>query len=539
LDDIGTDMMKIFIIDGLNEVTTRIGQDIVFLMDEYVRYNANTNVLITDRLTRRDFDTLGRWQLALVRPLEMAEVQRQLVIAQKAKDKKSRSRIELAIVAPCDDLLSSPYFLDGYLKNPSIFQTRSAEFETFFLNHSLNEAELSATSEAAFGAYEMLSRTFVRSKFEAVAGVGAMKKLIAAGIVLEEGARAYFDHHLKHDFLAARFLAKHENLWTAISFKFLTFNASSFDAIALAIEQIQEPQKADRFFRKVFDWNLYGAGYALSEARNIAVPAETRVAALAMFAERRWDRMMATSERASDTLSLIPGKDAEAFRLATCLAAVFAVLENVSSKEGWFPEWKRRYMRSPGEAATDEDFDFLKDTDSVVGWTAANVLKRLALTEPQLGRVRDMLKDGSDVVRWRAAHVLGAFASEPNLEALFSCLERDASISVKYGALRSLIELASRQKALAEQVFNRLLSTVEIVGSQRSLTEEFQRAIFIDPKKVPPRWRHYVLPVASALRAMESRTEGVEQWDRVLTRFQVEHGLSDLEENGSRVEEPN
>ena len=49
----------------------------------------------------------------------------------------------------------------------------------------------------------------------------------------------------------------------------------------------------------------------------------------------------------------------------------------------------------------------LTDEVSVIGWTAANVLKRLSLTNKEADAVRASATDCQAVVRWRAVHAIG------------------------------------------------------------------------------------------------------------------------------------
>ena len=64
----------------------------------------------------------------------------------------------------------------------------------------------------------------------------------------------------------------------------------------MAMEQIDDSAVADELLRKLYDWNIYGAGYSIAEGRSSRVSAEMQRVILAMFAERRWDLVMATAQ---------------------------------------------------------------------------------------------------------------------------------------------------------------------------------------------------------------------------------------------------
>ena len=97
--------------------------------------------------------------------------------------------------------------------------------------------------------------------------------------------QAYFDHHLYHDYLAARHVAAHLELWNDTHFDAITFGASSFDTIALVLQQL-DLEQTDIFLKRVYDWNPYAAAYALSDTENSTTTPETLFVISAMLADR-------------------------------------------------------------------------------------------------------------------------------------------------------------------------------------------------------------------------------------------------------------
>lgn len=293
----------------------------------------------------------------------------------------------------------------------------------------------------------------------------------------------------------------------------------------MAMEQLQDPNAADRFLRSLYDWNIYGAGYSIAEGRETRVSEPMRLVILAMFAERRWDIVRATAERAHDTLRLIETEWARRFLSAPSLQDVFALLAKVETNHQWFRAWRDLFSRAVGSSATDYEIRSLTDVDSVIGWTSANVLKRLVCSEEQQTSIRALLESSSPIVQWRATHVLGSFPSELNRTVLLRCL-KNPSVHVRFGATRSLVEMAARSDfATSQLIFSAIGENMESLAEHRSVLQEFERAIFIQPDRSPKGWPR---SVAIALRALQQRAvtvEDREHWDQTLARMVSEYGV--------------
>ncbi|HEV3155620.1 MAG TPA: hypothetical protein VGZ02_17575 [Candidatus Baltobacteraceae bacterium] len=54
LDILPANVRRLIFVDGLNEVTSPIGQQIISVVDDFVRYAINTGAVIADRLVRRE-----------------------------------------------------------------------------------------------------------------------------------------------------------------------------------------------------------------------------------------------------------------------------------------------------------------------------------------------------------------------------------------------------------------------------------------------------------------------------------------------------
>jgi hypothetical protein len=518
LEGISPKIVRLILVDGLNEVNSRVGQEIIYALEDYVRFAPNSRIVVTDRLVRRGFVNRSRWKLAIVCPLQLTEVEKQIA-------KKFGKRAVSALSQESRSLLTSPYFLDAYLREGTIAATRSQEFETYFLNHvTLSNEEIGLSAIAAFEVYKTASRTFPLAQFTEHTNAQIVQKLRSSGAMITEGQVAYFDHHLKHDYLVSRYLSQRPQEWNDETFKVVTFGASSFETITLVLEQIVEVEAADSFLRHIYDWNPYGAGYAVAEARQTAASWEIRIVIFAMLAERRLDVMIRTAERANDALSLIQGEAVEPFKTSESLEGIFGAVNAVESVRDWFQQWRTLYTTTQGAPASEADIASLIDEDSVVGWTSANVLKRLFLSQEQQTTVRQILQDHEDAkMRWRAAHVLGAFASEENLNALIDALQDPAS-SVRFGSVRSVIEIAAREHGLTDSAFQRLIEHADQISEHRTVIEEVQRAVFVRGQIVPPNWSSKVLSLVAVLQSSKISALMNEQWDRVVKELVSAYG---------------
>ncbi len=519
LDVIGPDVLRVVLVDGLNEVDSRVGQQVIYALDDYARFSLNTVVIVADRMSRRDFISPLRWQLSIVLPLSP-----QQVLSVVSHDATAKAVYEAAPQS-AKTLLATPYFLNLFLKEKTLATSIASQVREYFERHALSDVQINRAAEAAFQVYSDATRTFKIASFRARAGHEVTDGLVTAGAIVVDGELAYFDHHLKHDYLASRYVVMDTARWTSDVFNIVTFHASSFETVMMAMEQVPDSAAADQFLRSLYDWNIYAAGYSIAEGRESRVSAEMRFVILAMFAERRWDLVKATAQRARDTLSLIDTQTAKQFLNAVSLEAVFQLLHAVEISTPWFTSWRALFTRTPALAATDQELQSLADPDSVMGWTSANVLKRLHCSEPQQASVRGLMENTSETVQWRAAHVLGSFPSEANSAALIAKLSTTL-IHVRFGATRSLVEMAAKsQPNLSEVIFSAIRDHMAAIKEHGSVLNEFERAIFIDEAKAPASWAHFVAIAVLRIQAEVETVEEREHWDRVLANLVSTYGM--------------
>jgi hypothetical protein len=367
------------------------------------------------------------------------------------------------------------------------------------------------------------TRSFPLDRFAQLVPHDDVDALIASGALVADGDLAYFIHHLFHDFLASTYLASHTDRWNDESFDVITFRAGSFDALALALEQISNQGSADELVRRIYDWNFHASSYALPKARTLggaAVSSDLELALVAMLAERRWDPIVPTSQRVSDALRFFHTELADELLSAESFAVAQQIVERASIDSNEYEQWRRLYLIREGAVAEDDVVEQLRSTDSFVGWAGANALKRMEVSEQLRNRLRELLQRSEDeTVRWRASHALGAHPDNETVESLFGALLEDSYHWVRYGAVRSLVEAAARNADVRDRIFEQLRDVMPEVASKDVYTvQEFERALVL--RNPPPGWANTVAPVLEELWAASSTLEEQDHWREVAYRVQ-------------------
>ena len=521
IDGLDPGQWKLILIDGLNEVRSTIAEQVIGASDRMAGTFMNVCVLASDRLVRREIDE-SRWALGAVQPLKKEVVQKIL------HDVFTDDTWRLATVGQ-RHMLEIPFFLDKALQDQQVTTTTSEAVEHYLQRHaSLNENEIDIVATGAFNTYRSggAGRSFPLSQFVKDTSSDVAQRLGQSGILRQVDDSACFEHHLLHDYLAARHLSAHRKKWGQRAFDAISFEASSFDAISKVLELV-EAGSADDFVRQVYDWNPYAASYALAEtvSSNRRVSEEMEHVITAMLAERLWDVVRPTAVRAGDALALLGSEKALSYLNARTIEEVLAEVGLIKSEIDWFSRWQELYTRPPHEQVQGKELRLLQESDSVLGWTAANVIRRLELDDAQQEYVRQLAAGATGgTVRWRSVHVLGAFPSKFNQDALLARLREDQDGWVRYGALRSVMEMAARSELLRQEVFEALIEQVDVLARDRLLRAEFSRAANAKIEEVQT--GSWIAGIGSIIRALADRSEDerdLEEWARLSHELEVRY----------------
>jgi hypothetical protein len=486
----------LLLIDGVNEVPRQIGERILQTADYLAARHPNIGIIATDRLVRRD-SVDARWSLARITAAHSSELQSD------------------------DPMLMNAFFLNLTIQKGLAARTASGAFQEYLQDHvSLSLEEVRQTAKASASAYiNDQSRFFQLGPFEEIAGKDVVRRLSQAGQLLQDGSCAYFAHQLIHDALAADWLAVTPSLWSKDGFDPLTFRASSFDVLALTLERIPNPSNVDAFIRKIYDWNYYGAAFTLARAQalgEVDVSETMRIALLAMLAERQWDPMVATAEQVKDALRMIGDEMAHLMLSAESPEEIHKFVSDLDAEDPSFEEWRRIYLRDFGVSADDELLMAIRDEDSLIGWTAANVLRRTQPTNEALDQMIELCRGAdSDVIRWRAAHVLGGWPNSSSAQALQDAFVMDSDDWVRYGATRSLIDVAARDGGLREDII--LWISGHLPERSELVVGEIERSLVRHP--APPNWTEDVSVIVEGLFASADDERERDRWRRLATRL--------------------
>lgn len=503
LDRLPPSVRKIIFVDGLNEITAKVGLEVLTVLDEIVAYYMNTSVIVVDRLARRDLPSPSRWWIGTPLPLSEDEILRHLP--------KGAAVVE-------NDLRSSPFFLDAAMRSGTAGEPRVTMLQRMVHEHfGLTEAEVGVVAKACFAAYSAArSRMFDLVAFRECVGQSIFNKLEQSGAVRINGTNGFFQHHIAHDFLAAMHVARLDSaLWMPQLFRELSFDASSFDAVELAFEQLAGAP-AELFLQKLYDWNLYAAGYSLAQRRHGDAPVsvEMRTVILAMLGDKCFDPVIATRQRASDALRLMQIEEAAPFQQATSLGELCAVVDAAVSDVAWFNEWKEVFRISETQAIEPATLAMITEDNSILGWTVANVAKRVADGGWILPQLAGWLRDSPNAtVRWRIAHVLGAIAEQEALHGLRDLIDNDADEDVRYGAVRSLVELATiASPELRDEAKTVIAERAQPISMSDRVARELRSSLLVDPSFAPDDWLSFVRSCIQSLFLATERLEDRDLW---------------------------
>ena len=184
------------------------------------------------------------------------------------------------------------------------------------------------------------------------------------------------------------------------------------------------------------------------------------------------------------------------------------------SQLAWFERWRRLFTTPVGARGEESRIHDLQAEDPIIGWTAANVLRHCSLDENRLNEIRTLASTGgSNALRWRAVHILGAFPNDQNVQMLLRRLSEDGYHWVRYGSLRSLLEIAARSPDLRQTVFAALIERLESL-IRPPLAPALRRDIFVRDIQNPQTWLVSVGRLIRIVADKMTTTEEFQAWIR-------------------------
>lgn len=542
--------MLLIMADGLNEI---YGEETAgFILKRLAAYVANLPVacaLISDRITPRDGIT--NWQQARMERLT-ADVVREQFAA------KNIDALYTDLSESDQTLLQTPYFLAYALAhNTSRLSSAAEAIAAFFEEFQFDEDTIDRIAKAAFNAYEdHHSYRFDVAPFMHTVGRDIFDQLIYEGVIntipTEANTRpnnqiqsiheqAQFDHPLKHDYLAARYLSKHEEAWIPRTLDIVSFDSNSYDALAMTLELLPKADQADRFIERVHNWNWAAALVCIAKAMRTGSgrhSLEIQMAVLALVTERLFDPVQQTRQRASEVLSLFPEAIAAPYKQVRSVDELYTLVQQQvraetqrTGREAWFSKWGDLFVRPNDVPLTEQDLKQIIHPQGIIGWTAAIVLRRLKLAPPDIRQLRAyydacMICDPDDwqasTVRSRVLLAVGATDTEPVVDLLLEALNQDTYAWSRIGAARSLVEVAAltSNDKLRHSVIDTLIDLTKQTDSRmlalKTLREIGQSAFY---RNAPGAWEQAMTPLIELMRDMQQQTPEQEWWSGLLIQF--------------------
>jgi pimeloyl-ACP methyl ester carboxylesterase/GTPase SAR1 family protein len=519
------EVFNVFLIDGLNEISGNdIIDEIISTLDEYVKkYSREACIIMTTRDSRR-LRFIHNWVVISVNQISENELKKQIYDKFRPSSYKNLSTHE-------KELLRTPYFLNMAIirKNPKLGSAAEA-IESFFKSHLVefkDDGILNDLAETAFKIYEKKGglsfdkKDFIDeidSEEQKQKKRGWFENLKEAGIINEVGKNVYaFRHQWKHDYLVARYIVQNQERWKDHFFDIASFQSNSFEAISLALEQINDVSRGDTFLKDVYNWNWVATLDCL--IRNVGVKDELfsddlKVAIKAIITEKLFDPIKGTQEMTIKKLTDFPKDDEPNFADIKDLDSILNFIQSFEYKQDWFEDWKSIYLKAPERIKYnilyENDIKKIISEDSVLGWTASNVIRRFKLSDADQRQLRAYFevyrqkkyKDSTnDSIKWRIVHALGRTPSIENKALFLNILKTDDEyIWVKYGAARSLVEVAalSDNKNFIKEIFSDLEQIIQTVESlPMKVIEKIAKSVFYD--KVHDEWPSFVIPVLECI----------------------------------------
>lgn len=117
--------------------------------------------------------------------------------------------------------------------------------------------------------------------------------------------------------------------------------------------------------------------------------------------------------------------------------------------------------------------------------------------------------------RWRIVHALGKFNNKENVTVLFNALRKDPYHWVRYGAIRSLVEIAANSEELRENILEELSKDLETLHP--NLLDEMAKTASYRNAKGD--WQEKFLPLLEKVKKLDNDTSHTEKWENVIKEF--------------------
>jgi hypothetical protein len=478
LKEMSSERELLFIVDAFNEVHSSDARKVILeALDNHIfNNNGRDFVVIASRSEPLRSDS---WKA-----LRLCEVDEGIccdLLTEKDEDFSTLTNIRKRMV-------KIPFFLQIALsEGTESLTSRSKAIERFMINEiGLNKTKLDYLCRAVFEIYQHWKSQSIpedrfkaqlvlvlssangngNSEHEADDIISSLKRKSVLQEDTENNGYIVFDHQLRPDYLASRFLSlvpalestNIKDVWKEEVFDKVTFDGISEDVLIMALEQLEDTDDTDNFLERVYDWSWKSALSCVT-SRLETGEGELRpvdVAITMLVAQKCFDEVPHTRETAKRELNRLPDKIRNQLLKADSITSIIELIPNFDNSPKWYFDWFDFFTKKPVETSestgsqsfTEYEIRKIVSEHSIKGWSASNVLKRFQQLDPkcQLMLRSFYYAKPPGAVRWRIVHALGSFPEPKNIELIKDAILSDSYWWVQYGAGRSLIECAAKAR---------------------------------------------------------------------------------------------
>ncbi|MDQ7906846.1 hypothetical protein RB614_20230 [Phytohabitans sp. ZYX-F-186] len=513
----------IWMIDGMNELRSELSAKVLEALTNELRGTVRSRLIVADRSDSRYKG--ADWRVRLVNPLDSAVVEQHVPIVELVTEEDKRRR----------ELLRSPFFLDVAITNEGLTWRSSVQaiHGLFASRVKLNELEIDVLSAYALSVYEAKAGlAFELDDMVRAVGSPIAKRLIESRLVQPvTGTKVSFYHQLLHDYLSSRSVAQRPETWVPRYFDALSFDANTYESVFMVLDQLGSEDAFARYITALYDWNWFATIRCVERALSDgwAVPHHLKLMLSAMLCEKRFDPVAGSRARADSWSSKLDAVTGFGFARVTTIPGLVAEVEQFrkGSEPSWFQDWYKLFalIGTPSHVPSENEIALLASPNPFIGWIAAQVTRHCNLTDEGARQIRAIYSgarhatdDVSCSIRWRAVHAVGRNPSSDNARMLLSAIDGDSYSWVKYGAVRSLLEMA----AISEEADS--LKFLSEVGARLSkLPQEAlaQVAWATRYEGTTAGWASRALPLLEAAYELQETDKEREQWQNRMEAFKA------------------
>jgi hypothetical protein len=480
-----TSERKYIYLDGANEFAdSELRRSVLDLLN-YMSRQFGATVIVTSRYLDSE---LKGWISYIINKIDSVTLSKLLTDKFGTVGKLTQKNL---------DYLSIPFFLNIALLNSS---PDIKSYSDFIYTHTLKnipdakkEAVLDELSKLAFDNY------FTPERFrfsESDINILAADLCVQDEILRQREDHFAFEHHLIYEFFVANQLSKSSNFWNRNTYDVASLdNKMSFELMQMTLEKMPSEQDGEKLLLSLYDWSFYATLHCLWYVdRQDKYPEQLAKALILLLSEKLYDRFMHTrnqvvkylerlynkfniiglsgSFNSDNILTLSNEKAAEAYRIIINQNAPSFL---GSAYEEWYTFFSREFL-----TLEENDLKQIKHESSIRGWSTANVIRRHTYSDKNELQLRTMLEFTEDnIIKWRIVHAMGQCRENDSVEALMNTLINYPYKWVKYGAIRSLMEIVIFGLDLesASTLLHRIFEVFKTHTFDETVIEEFRTCL--------------------------------------------------------------